>query len=336
MPARLANLLLLLVVTLLTLAAAEVGLRLAGFDPTPLGGNENYRVHSEFGFATFDPTLGWQNREGTSLSVEPGHAPMTFWAEGRRAARPDPAPTARRKLAIVGDSFSQGYGIRDEETYAWRLAELAPGWDVENYGTGGYGAYQSLLRMRRFFASNDPRSEPKLVVYGYTYFHAYRDVAGEAWVKTMLNEQGEYFAPPSVTTAAGDLVEHPFETIPQWPLETRSALIARAKRAYLRRLFGDRERYAEEATKLLIGRMRNLATENQARFVLMALTPIPTSVEESMRSRAIDFVPCFAFDPHVVLQEPEYKVGGVGHPNGKVHDAWSRCLAEWMRAKQLL
>lgn len=190
MPSRLANWLLLLGTIGLTLAAAELGLRLAGFAPTRLGGNENFRVSSQYGFADFDPVTGWHNRPGVSLSTEPGNAAMTFWSDGRRATRPDPTPVPGPVVAIVGDSFTQGYGIADAETFAWRLSELAPGLDIENYGTGGFGAYQSLLTLRHLFEPGRAAPRPSLLVYAYTDFHAYRDVAGEAWVKMMLNEQG--------------------------------------------------------------------------------------------------------------------------------------------------
>jgi hypothetical protein len=331
----LGKLLLLLVTLAAALGGAEYAARRLGHPPTPAVGNAHFSGDSQFGWAEFDPVVGWRNKAGVWLSLEPGNVPMTFWSDGRRATRPSPDVAPLPQVVIVGDSFSQGYGVVDAETFAWRLAEAAPSVDVENFGTGGYGAYQSLLALRRIFASKGAPYAPKLAVYGYTDFHAYRDVAGYSWVRTLLDRHGQYFAPPSVAAKDGRLVEYPFVVFPRWPLEGSSSLVALAKDARLRLLVRDREATAEEATKLLVAELRTLATLNAARFVVMELTRAPTSIDAFLRSRGIEAVSCSDFDPGLVLADPAFKVGGTGHPNGRVHASWARCLAHWMDAHPL-
>ena len=106
--------------------------------------------------------------------------------------------------------------------------------------------------------------------------------------------------------------------------------MALAKNAYLRLRFLPREGYAEEATKLLLTEMRNLAVENGAQFLVMELKTPPTSIQEHMDAHAIDSVDCLRFDPTVRLTDPSYQLGGAGHPNHKVHKSWATCIDRWL------
>jgi hypothetical protein len=328
---------LFLVTTALALAGAELVVRWLGFRPLTIEVNESFRPDSKYGWAQFDPALGWRNKPGVFFSNEAGNASMTFWSDGRRSTRPDPTPRRLPQVLFVGCSFTQGYGVPDQETFAYRLSETNLNWDVENFGTGGYGAYQSLLRMRNVFS--EKRYSPSLVVYGYLDFHAYRDVAGYAWVKALRNSKGEFFAPPSVTVRQGRLVEYPLATFPRWPGEREFALVALAKIAYLRLRFLPRAGDEEEATKLLLTEMRNLAVENGARFLVMELETPPPSIQGYMNAHAIDSVDCLTFDPtlhldasifNLAVSSPSFRVGGTGHPNGKVHRSWAACIDRWL------
>ena len=330
MNSAITKLLVALVATALTVAALECTLRWLGFKPAVVAGNEHFSPESKYGWAALDSGTGWRNKPGVAISMEPGNVPMTFWDDGRRATRSYSTISALPQILILGCSMTQGYGVTDGETFAYRLAALAPGWDVENFGTGGYGAYQSLLTLRQLFASPERKYAPKLVVYGYANFHAYRDVAAHGWVIAFRNFKGEFFAPPHVVPKSGGLKERSLRIFPLFPLETESALVASIKNTYLRLLFLNRERYEEEVTRALLIEMKELAARNGARLLVLGLTNPTPAVEALAQSGAIEFANCPAFDPALNLADKSFLVGGIGHPNGKAHESWARCLAHWM------
>lgn len=134
------------------------------------------------------PTLGWINRGGVHNSTEPGHVPMTFWADGRRANRASETKTAKTRAILVGCSFTQGYGVSDNETYSYLLDEKYPEVRFDNYGTGGYGTMQSLL-MTKYVFSNTP--VPDLVIYGYIPNHEDRNVASASWASALRDSTGK-------------------------------------------------------------------------------------------------------------------------------------------------
>lgn len=90
----------------------------------------------------YDRDLGWRNTPGYDRDGQ------RINAQGLRARRsfpPQPPPGIRR-LALLGDSFSFGDHVRDEETFAHFLeSRELPGWQVMNFAVNGYGTDQALL-----------------------------------------------------------------------------------------------------------------------------------------------------------------------------------------------
>jgi hypothetical protein len=300
-----------------------------GYRPTPRTGNVLYSLKAPYQWAELDPVIGWRNKQGTSISLEPGHVQMTFWSHGRRATRPSPELREGPQTIVLGDSITQGHGIVDAETYAYLVQQSHPDRDIENFGTGGYGAYQSLLTLRKLYAER--QFDPKLVVYAFADFHATRDVADySSWVIWFRNSKGEYFAPPSVTVKDNSLVEHPLTVYRAWPLEHDLRLVAASKMAYLWLIYGDRARHEDEATKLLISEMRRLSEDHGATFLVLQLTKANGNIEKFLSDSGVALADCMAYDPSLDLTASVSKVGGVGHPSGRVHASWAECFNSWI------
>ncbi len=96
-----------------------------------------------------DPDLGWSivpSGRTTDGSYEAN-------AQGARARHdvvyaPFP-PAGRTRIVAVGDSFTHGDGVSNEETWGARLEALLPELEVVNFGVPGYGTDQAFLRWRR-------------------------------------------------------------------------------------------------------------------------------------------------------------------------------------------
>lgn len=73
------------------------------------------------------------------------------------------AATGRRRIALVGDSFTFGMDVPHEDTWAFHLGRLlGPDFQVLNFGVDGYGVDQAYLRYLR-----DARPwEPEIVLFG--------------------------------------------------------------------------------------------------------------------------------------------------------------------------
>jgi lysophospholipase L1-like esterase len=64
---------------------------------------------------------------------------------------------------VLGDSFTYGLGVGDDQTYCARLAAELPGLEVINAGVNGYGTAQQLILLRE----DGLRFAPDIVVVGF-------------------------------------------------------------------------------------------------------------------------------------------------------------------------
>jgi hypothetical protein len=133
---------------LFSLGALEIGLRLA--NGRWIAAWPNFvlearlvlsdREHSRF---VEDPLLGYEPR--------PNHAGrgVTIDADGfRRTGGPAGGPVGGEAILAVGDSYTYGDEVGDDETWPAQLQRIA-GQRVLNAGVSGYGLDQSVLRAEK-------------------------------------------------------------------------------------------------------------------------------------------------------------------------------------------
>jgi hypothetical protein len=100
------------------------------------------------GAGEFDPELGWTWRP-SGVSDDGLFVIDAMGArKGRREHGPRPAP-GRRRVTTFGDSFTFGDEVPGDASFQWLLEGIAPELEVLNFGVGGYGTDQALLRYRR-------------------------------------------------------------------------------------------------------------------------------------------------------------------------------------------
>lgn len=99
------------------------------------------------GLGLFDGELGWTNRPG-ACDRSGRHCFDSIGARGRREyALPRPAGVLR--VLCFGDSYTYGSEVVDGDDWPAQIEQLDPGVEALNFGVGGYGTDQALLRFRR-------------------------------------------------------------------------------------------------------------------------------------------------------------------------------------------
>ncbi len=152
--------------TLLALVLAEGALRLFGGEiyPVPLYPGDVVAVRDR----TYDAVIGWKLAPGEPIRETTADYDVTYEvnAQGFRsshdfAARP-PASSVTRRIAFLGDSFTFGSGVREEETFVAgverrlerteRRRGLATRGEIQafNYGLGGFGIDQMELALEHY------------------------------------------------------------------------------------------------------------------------------------------------------------------------------------------
>jgi hypothetical protein len=125
-----------------------------------------------------DDTLGWtvvpnwKSEDGLSASS----------VEGLRSATQGEVlrlGPGNCRVALVGDSFTFGDGVRFEDSWGYRLEQMLPqGCRVLNFGVGGYGIDQMYLRYKR----DVPSWKPNLVILSFIDPDLDRTMSSYAWL----------------------------------------------------------------------------------------------------------------------------------------------------------
>jgi hypothetical protein len=126
----------------------------------------------------FDPVLGWAKPAGAEAWIHRPEYDVDLVVNSHGLRGPDRGyekPAGTRRILLLGDSFTEGYTVREEATLRAVLESLLmePGcgrWEVINGGTLGYSTDQEYL----FFSSEGRRYQPDIVVVLFFY----NDLAG--------------------------------------------------------------------------------------------------------------------------------------------------------------
>jgi len=100
----------------------------------------------------------------------------------------------KEEILILGDSWSQAYGVKDNESYAWKLQEFFPEAFIKNFGTGGHGVLQSWMMLERFYELTRTKL-PRLVIFGFTPFMNARNTPSIARVESLRTVGNDVYLP---------------------------------------------------------------------------------------------------------------------------------------------
>ncbi len=279
-----------------------------------------------------DSALGWIPKTGAYLSPlnEPGRiaAKYTFLEDSSRAVSAHLTPV-NYDLILLGCSFTLGWGISDEETFAWKLQNEFPSIRIGNFGVGGYGTYQSLLMMRKLLNRG---MKPRIIVHGFNTFHEDRDIAPAQWIKELSElTQRKHFAMPYCSLdKTGKLQEHPPYQWPTFPLQKYFAFPQMLIDIYYKLSTREDERWKNkrEITKKILLEMRDLAKENNVKLVVVIFEDAGEDLKfysAFLKTHGIE-----TLNANFLIPD-DYYVPIDGHPNGKAHSVWAEKIAEHLK-----
>jgi hypothetical protein len=140
----LANLLLAVLAVALTLGLAEVAAWVLLPQWAPENGSRT--------FWRYDELLGWSHRPGASgVHRHPDFAArVAISSQGLRdRVYPEARVAGLCRMLVVGDSFTWGFGVQQDEIWHERIEARHPDWEILNAGVAGYATDQELLYLEQ-------------------------------------------------------------------------------------------------------------------------------------------------------------------------------------------
>jgi hypothetical protein len=324
--------LLVLMSVLSALLLAEGLLRLLGYGAwTPVNNFDTAPVVTEP-----DSELGWRNKPGRYAYSVTGDGDnritLTLAADGTRGIGADATATARPEIWLFGGSFTQGWGVTDQEAFSERLAAKFDTVEFRNFAVPGYGTLQSYLSYRSQL--KEQKAVPLLVIYGFTDFHLERNVATKGWLYLLdraASRQAWVRSPYARLTSDGYLLLHAPRGYTRWPLSDHSALVTLVQQTWIE-LSDQRLRSQMDQVNLAILREWNaLVRESGSKFVVVLL--YAPEAGAGLRQRlGQEQIEC------VDIADTPYPQDGTrvlrdGHPNGQIHGLWAERLGDYIESK---
>jgi len=314
------------------LVGGELLLRSAGHAPRPA----SERSPATPAVTEPDPELGWRQRPVRLVHppVSPAASPfrLTVLDDGTRdsgrraAARPAPSatpePPGEPTVWALGGSFTQGWGVSDDQTFVWRLQRRRPGWRFVNRAVPAYGTVQSWRTLERSLA-REPA--PDAVLYGLIGDHARRNVGTPEWIRHLdLNRRGSRVRFPICRLDAdGRLACARSRPFPRWPLGGRLASVHLAETLHGRLRARGRRAQQIPVTEAVLGELARTARQAGARLLVALLhgpPPVLERLEAFLRERGIPVADCRL--PPVA----GFTLPGDVHPSARGHARYAACL----------
>jgi lysophospholipase L1-like esterase len=108
-----------------------------------------------------DDDIGWAHRPNTRRETTTEGVPAVIETNALGLRGPLHAgPTTRSRVLVLGDSFTDGLQVSNEELFSSRWQELRPDLEIVNAGVSAYGTVQEKLAAVRW----DPVIKPNLWV----------------------------------------------------------------------------------------------------------------------------------------------------------------------------
>jgi hypothetical protein len=274
-----------------------------------------------------DPDLGWKNRQGQFELVDPERNARflyTNWSQGRRATadrETAQADAATPHVLFFGDSYVQGYGLSNQQTFAWMVQQAHPELAVSNFGTADYGTYQSYLAMRMVVANYI--HGPCSVFYLFNSFHERRNVAEPDWIRIVKQPPPGLFF-PYADLSGGTLRAQASRGEMVWPVSRWLRTAALAQDYYQRIASYPRLRNKRGVTEALLAKMNETVLAAGGKFTVILFDMDPDQRRDYLefaRSRGIPFVDC----DHPEMTDKHFRLPD-GHPNEQLN----RLLAQWI------
>lgn len=146
--------------------------------------------------------LGWEQRGPTVRKEDDCQGIAKTYTYDETGARVYEAFNPQRtEVVIVGDSYTNGDEVNDDETYPAQLADIL-GVSVANLGVGGYGPTQAVLRLEEKI---ETYPHARVTILAIMYENLYRMM--NAYRPVLYDNSTNYTLKPFM--ADGEIQPHP-------------------------------------------------------------------------------------------------------------------------------
>jgi hypothetical protein len=138
--------------------------------------HEKYGMEAYYAFDMYDPSKGWRPKPNLRDVKTFDNKTLNTNSKGLRGKVDFPYTKNKEKvrILILGDSFTFGDEVSDDETYSAHLQAMLPHTEIINMGVHGYGHDQMLILLKEEVI----KYEPDIVILGFLPLDMSRNLLG--------------------------------------------------------------------------------------------------------------------------------------------------------------
>src|SRR5271166_1004115 len=302
-----------------------------------------HRVHEEWTgkYSTYHPTRGW--------AVMPHIRNMTPFGKGkfvntnskglRGTTEYDYARTpGKERILVLGDSFTFGTDVSDDETYSHYLESDLPNTEVLNLGVQGYGQDQMLLYLKE----EGVKYHPDIVILGFAFMDTHRNL----W-KFFAFAKPKFDMTPDGLKLTDVPVPTPEQVLAQEPYRSKAVDFTVILRGKIRWSLGITEKEARELTRPILNEIVG-TTRSLGAVPVFVYLPAYEEVDDLRDSRSeheqylYDYcqahgVACLFLRPRFVEEiKKGAKLESRFHWNAEMHRMAAQEVADFLVARGLV
>jgi hypothetical protein len=270
-----------------------------------------------------DDITGWSNKEGSfNVKIDKGNiVKYNFLKDGSRySGYNSDGEIQKDKIILIGGSFTMGQAINDNETFAFKMQKKLDNYEVKNYGSGGFGTYQSYLKLKQLYNKFE---NIDYVLYFFVDHHEVRNIVDPSWLEFLSKLAKEPVKLPFARlNSSKELIEHPPLEYMVLPLSNSSVIISKIQKKIMRfKLFTKNEK--KMITEKILLKMNELTKLNESDFIMVNLLSGESDnayYKEFAKKNRIEYFNCSLElnDKNTVKNE--------GHPNNLATEKYSNCI----------
>ena len=163
----------------------------------------NWAVVPEHIWTEYHPTLGWfhQKSKKATLVKDDWSVEINTNSAGLRGLR-DYAlekPPGVTRIVVLGDSFTFGFGVKDNQTFSSLLEQSNPNLEALNFGVAGYGLDQILITYREI--AREYKADLVIIgIFPEQFWRSTRSFTDAGYAKPYFTLSGEYLILHNVPT----------------------------------------------------------------------------------------------------------------------------------------
>ena len=270
-----------------------------------------------------DEIKGWDLKPGKYLFepyAETGKKFNISVSKDKTRFAGTPPQNSLGEIAIFGGSISMGHGVDDKENYPFFLQKKIKNYTVKNYSVGGYGTYQSFLKIEEILKKNN---NIKSIIVDYDNHAESKNVGDEFWLRTLTkySKRGVVALPYASIDDDGNIIRHNPVKYLKLPLREKSTVIAKIEKRIMKNKLKTNQD-PTLVTKKVILEIKKILDKNNVKFFLLNFEGKDNFMKyaETLRKNNITYFNC-----KIIYKQPLI-VEGEGHPNAKQHKNLSNCL----------